>query len=502
MKIFYAGIVTETNTFAPAPTGMANFEEVGIRRGDGSGQVSLFAPCDELLARLAAEGGHELVPGLMAFAQPYGTTMRSVYEQLRDELLAGLRAALPVHAVILPLHGAMVAEGYPDCEGDLIERVRSIVGPEVPIGVELDLHCHFTEQMRTQADVIVAFKEYPHTDINDRLAELWALTLATAERRIRPVTAVHDCRMVGLWHTTRQPMQAFVQRMKDLEGRDGILSVSFGHGFAYGDVPESGAKVWVVADGLLPAAQVKAQALAEQLGCELVDMREATRVRQLSIDAALDRVLAAPLGKPLVLADTADNAGGGAAGDATFILRRLLDRGIGNVALGAFWDLGAVRICTDAGVGAVLRLRMGGKCGPTSGDPVDLRVTVRAIKAEHAQSGLSGSTMDCGPSVWVSTEDGIDLVLISLRTQVFGPNLFTGLGIDLTSKRAVVVKSSQHFHALFAPLAAEVLYVNTPGLMRADYENIPYQHRDGNYWPRVADPWKQTGGAPGGAARG
>jgi microcystin degradation protein MlrC len=218
-------------------------------------------------------------------------------------------------------------------------------------------------------------------------------------------------------------------------------------------------------------------------------MREASRVRPLSVDAALDIVRAAAAGKPLVLADTADNAGGGAASDATFVLRRVVERGIGNVALGAFWDLGAVRICIDAGVGSALQLRVGGKCGPTSGEPVDLRVTVRAIKTEHEQSGLAGSTAPCGASVWVSTEDGVDLVLNSTRTQVFGPNLFTGLGIELTRKRAVVVKSSQHFHALFAPLASEVLYVDSPGLMRSDYENIPYQNREPNYWPRVANPW-------------
>jgi microcystin degradation protein MlrC len=280
-----------------------------------------------------------------------------------------------------------------------------------------------------------------------------------------------------------------VQRMKHLEGHDGILSVSFGHGFPWGDVPESGAKVWVVADGLQPGAAALAQALAAQLGRELFEMRDANRVKQLSIDAALDRIPADSAGKPIVLADVADNSGGGAASDATFILRRVVERGMGNIALGAFWDLGAVRICIDAGVGSVLQLRVGGKCGPTSGEPVDLRVTVRAFKTEHEQSGLSGSTAHCGASVWVSTEDGIDLVLISVRTQVFGPNLFTGLGIELTHKRAVVVKSSQHFHALFAPLASEVLYVDSPGLMRTDYEDIPYRHRDLNYWPRVANPW-------------
>ena len=237
MKVFIAGILTETNTFAPTPTGMQAFEEGGILRGhslDADANLDADAPLATALAclrRLCQTEGHELAAGLIAAAEPSGTTLRAVYESLRDELLQTLRAALPVQAVILPLHGAMVAEGYFDCEGDLIESVRAIVGPSVPIGVELDLHCHFTERMRREANVIVAFKEYPHTDPVERLQELWRLTLDTALGRIAPVTAVYDCRMVSFWHTTREPMKSFVQRMKDLEGHDGVLSVSFGHGF-------------------------------------------------------------------------------------------------------------------------------------------------------------------------------------------------------------------------------------------------------------------------------
>jgi microcystin degradation protein MlrC len=386
----------------------------------------------------------------------------------------------------------MVAEGYPDCEGDLVARIREIVGPGVPIGVELDLHCHFTETLRTQADVVVAYKEYPHTDIVETLEEVWQLTLATALGRIRPVTAAVDCRMLGLWHTTRDPMRAFVQRMKALEGRDGVLSINFGHGFEYGDVPESGAKVWVIANEKIdPGSGVAlrlAGELAARLARELWDMREAARSVPQPLDAALDRLLAAPQGRPVVIADTADNAGGGAASDSSFVLRRLVERGIGQVAIGAFWDLAAVHICRDVGVGATLDLRIGGKCGPASGDPVDLRVTVRAVKDDHAQTGL-GARYPCGPSVWVSTAEGIDVVLVSTRQQVLGTDLFTGLGIDLSSRRGVVVKSAQHFHAAFAPIAQQVLYAETPGLLRSDLENIPFRHRSLNFWPRVADPW-------------
>ena len=478
MKVFIAGIFTETNTFAAFPTGKAAFEV--NRRSD-----PFFAGMRPSLESWAAGGGHTLVIGPVMSAMPAGRTVRSAWEALRDELLADLQAAMPVDAVLLPLHGAMVAEGYDDCEGDLLERVRAIVGPKVAIGVELDLHCHFTERMQRCADVLVAFKEYPHTDVLDRLAEVWRLTLDTAAGRIRPVTAVVDCRMVGLWHTTREPMAGFVRRMQSLEGQGSVLSVSFGHGFPFGDVPEAGAKVWVVTNDDLPRAQV----LADELARELWAMRHDTRTVPMGLAPALDALQSAPPGKPLVLADVADNAGGGASSDSTFMLSALLERGIGHVAIGPIWDLGALQACREAGVGSTLALRVGGKCGPASGLPVDLNVTLRAFKEHHVQTWPKVTTFDCGPSAWVQTADGIDLVLTSVRQQAVGTDLFTGLGIDLTAKRAIVVKSTQHFHAAFAPLAQQVLYVDTPGLLRSDFENFDYRRRSLNYWPRVGDPW-------------
>jgi microcystin degradation protein MlrC len=285
-------------------------------------------------------------------------------------------------------------------------------------------------------------------------------------------------------------MKSFVQRMKDVEREPGVLSVSFGHGFPYGDVPEAGAKIWVVSDGDEPLAARWAATLVREVWA----MREHTRARPSTLADALTRLQTVrretPDAKPVVMADIADNAGGGASSDSSFVLRGLLERGIGNVALGAYWDLGALQICRDAGVGSTLDLRVGGKCGPASGDPVDLRVTVRAVREDHVQTVLGLSTFACGPSVWVSTADGIDLVLITIRQQVYGVDLFSGLGIDLASKAAIVVKSSQHFHAEFAPLASEVLYVDTPGLLRSDFEHMPYHQRDLNYWPRVDDPWR------------
>lgn len=477
MKVFVGGIATETNTFATAPTGAAGF--VVSRPGD------VDYPPLAILQRLAKEGGDTIAPGLFADAQPLGPTVREVYEGLRDELLGDLKRALPVDAVVLPLHGAMVADGYPDCEGDLIKRARTLVGPNVPIGVELDLHCHVTKRMLGAADIIIAYKEYPHTDVEARLEEVWRLTLATARGKIRPMTAAVDCRMVGFWHTTREPGAGIVRKMTAFEASPGVLSVSFGHGFPWGDVPESGAKVWVITDG----DEALASRVAETLRTDIWNSRESTRGYEIDLATAIRTLIEAPAGRPIVIADIADNAGGGASSDSTFVLRALIDAQIGDVALGAFWDLGAIQTCREAGEGARLNLRIGGKCGPLSGDPVDLAVTVRRVKEAHEQSQLGLSPTPCGPSVWVSTETGIDLVLISTRQQVYGTNMFTGLGIDLARKRAIVVKSSQHFHQEFAPLASRVLYVDTPGLLRSDFANIPYTARPLNFWPRVADPW-------------
>jgi len=502
MRIFTAFLATETNTFAAAPTGWGSFEVYDIFHGDASTRDATgYGQFPLLLRGWLAEQGHELIESVCAFAMPGGVTQRAVYESLRDEILADLRAALaagPVDGLLLILHGAMVADGYPDCEGDLLARARAIVGPDVSIGVELDLHCHFTELMQRSADVIVAYKEYPHIDAVPRLRELLRLVLDTAQGRVKPTTAVFDCRMVGLWHTTREPMAGFVRRMAAAEQRPGVLSVSLGHGFPWADVPEAGAKLWVVTDN----DAALAARIAAELGRAFWDLREQTQVPLLDIEPALAlaQTLAAD-GGPVVLADVGDNAGGGAMSDSTFMLRALLaqgEQGCSEVAIGAFWDLGAVQLCRDAGVGARIALRLGGKCGPDSGAPLDVAVTVMALDADFSQPGpgADGQRTALGASVWVrvdsgvagGVENGIDIVLISRRSQVLSPQLFTGLGIDLARKKLVIVKSAQHFHAQFAALAKAVLYVATPGSVDMDFARLRYQVRSLDYWPRVADP--------------
>ena len=430
---------------------------------------------------LAEQAGHELVESLAAFAQPAGPTVRQVYEALRDEILEAAEAALPLDIVLLGLHGAMVAEGYDDCEGDLIARLREVVGEETFIGAELDLHCHLSRAMVAGADCLIAYKHYPHTDIAERACELFAIAERSARGEVQPVTAVYDCAMSGMWRTSEPAMAEFVQAMKRAEMREEILSVSLAHGFPWGDVSDAGAKLWVVADG----DRKRAVSLARELGERFTYMRDETAARQLGMADALDRAESLP--GPVVIADIADNAGGGAPGDSTFILEEMLARGLSDVVTGCYWDSQAVRFCMEAGQGARLALRIGGKTGPASGDPVDLDVEVMALAENHAQTGLGEMTVPLGPSAWVRAK-GVDIVLTGLRSQVFAPDAFTGLGIDLGAAHIVVVKSTQHFHAAFAPLASDILYAETPGALSMDFANIPYRKRSPDFWPNVAEP--------------
>jgi microcystin degradation protein MlrC len=415
---------------------------------------------------------------MAAWSRPRGrpAPRRATPTRLRDELLAVVQAAMPLDMVLLGLHGAMVADGYDDCEGDILTRVRRIVGPEAKLGATLDPHSHLTPEMVATADVLVLFKEYPHSDVLARAEEMVELIAAAQAGRIRPVPALVDCHMVVPIHTTREPGRSLVARMQAME-RDGALSVSVAQGFATGDVPGMGTKVLVYTDGDAAAAS----RLAQDLAVTVIGLREQLLARYVSVADALDRVVAASTG-PIVLADRADNPGSGAAGDSTSILRAMLDRGIGDAAIGPIWDPGAGAVALEAGIGARLSLRIGGKTGPLSGDPVDLDCTVSAIVRDMATTGKAGTSVPLGDAVMVRAGT-LDIVLITRRTQAFNTGLFTGLGCDPARKKLVVVKSAQHFYDSYAVIAREVIYVGAPGSASAEWASLPYRKIQQPKWP-------------------
>lgn len=445
----------------------------------------------ECLQQHSIDRGDHMTYGLSAFAQPSGITLRSAYECLRNEMLDDLRNAQPVDIVILLLHGAMIAEGYDDCEGDIITRVRTLVGPEVFIGVELDLHCHLSPPMLNGADIIVTYKEYPHIDINDRAIELYELASQTSKGLIIPTMAIFDCKMIGLYPTTEPMMRGFVERMIAAEQQEAVLSVSFAHGFPWGDVPYTDGKILVVTDN----NPTLAASLAQALGRQLFALRGEIGFNTLPMDKALSRALASK-NTPVVVADQSDNPGAGAPSDATFVLRWLLDHGVESAAMAILYDPQAVRLAKTAGEGATLKLRLGGKLGPSSGDPLDLTVTVLCIKENHRnpQPQQQGDPLyyALGDTVALRCE-GIDIIVSSRRGQCFTPDLFRNFGIDPEQKQLLIPKSMNHFYAAFAPMASEILYMAAPGAVTPVVENIDYQCMPiADKYPWVENPHRRS----------
>lgn len=484
MKVYTAMFSHETSSFSPIPTARRNFESLHYRRPGPTPNLEVESATSGPNAKwipLALQHGHTIVPGPTMEATPSGRTRKGDYEALREEILDDLRRAMPVDAILLMLHGSQMAVGYDDCEGDLLSRIRDIVGAKVPIGVELDLHCNISQAMVDNATILMACKEYPHTDFGDRAVDLFRLVEAAARGAINPVMAFERVPMLNLFFTTRQPMRGFVDRVTALEGKDGVLSITLAHGFAFADVPEASASVIVTTDN----APQRGRALARQLAQEFFALRDVAGSHPVSIDEALDQALAAA-GGPVVIADGSDNPGGGAPGDSTFILRRMLERGITNAAVALLWDPMAAQIARDAGIGRRIEMRIGGKMGPSSGQPVDVEAEVTAVAENPLQTGLSGRRDDIYSQLGLSAAlriNGIDVIVNTKRLQTFSPDCFSELGVDPRSKRILVVKSTQHFYAQFAPLAHSVIYCDAPGAQSKDMKSRIYRNLRRPIWP-------------------
>lgn len=479
MKVFVSALGHETNSFSPIPTNRASFAQtILLRPGDERMERPMYLMGNDTIIAAAKAAGHEVALSTMAFAQPSAPTVRADYEGLRDEILDDLGREGPVDMVFLVLHGAMMAEGYDDCEGDLIARARKIIGPDVPIGVLLDLHCNVTDLMLENAAIVMACREYPHVDFDERAGELFEQINAAALGKTKPVTYQFRIPMLSMFHTPREPMRGFVDRARDCERHNNVLQVTLAHGFPWSDFEGAGASVLVTTDG----DPEKAEKLASELGHEFFALRDKGTEPYMTIDETLDAALAAPEGT-IVVSDGSDNAGGGAASDSTFLIRACLERGMKDVAVALLWDPVAVDMAFAAGEGASLDMRIGGKAGPLSGAPLDLNVKVlKLTEGKRHQLFTPEQRAPLGRTALVET-GGIEIVLNDLRQQPMHPTAFIEAGCDPWTKRLVIVKSSQHFYAGFAPKAAKVLYCNAPGSMNKDARGRPYKNITRPIWP-------------------
>ncbi|MFS4438163.1 M81 family metallopeptidase [Paracoccaceae bacterium GXU_MW_L88] len=482
MRVFCASIATECNTFSPLRADFTDFQQSFYAPpGQHPESPTLCSAVFPALRRRSRAGEIELIEGTATWAEPGGIVNAATWDRLRDEVLGQLKAAMPVDAVILGLHGAMIAENCVDCEGVLIERIREMVGEDVKIGVTFDPHSHLSAKRTDNANIITVFKEFPHTDFVETGEACVDLTLRAVRGEINPKISVFDVKMMDVLPTSKEPMRGFVDRMTRLETKETALSISAIHGFMAGDSPDLGAKIIVITDD----NRVCGDRLAQHLGMKLFALRGRTKPDFLTAREALTEAMAFPE-RPVVIADVWDNPGGGVAGDSTIILREALQMGLSNIAFGTIWDPMAVRLCHAAGEGASLRLRIGGKTSDMAGEPVDLDVTVRRV-ARNAVQSFGTSIVPLGDSAVVEA-NGIEIVLNSNRAQAFSPDLFTNLGVDALSKQALIVKSTNHFHGAFAKIAAKILYAAVEGPYPNDPRKTHYTRLERQIWPIVENP--------------
>jgi microcystin degradation protein MlrC len=335
--------------------------------------------------------------------------------------------------------------------------------------------------MVSHADVLVAYKEYPHWDIKDRADELVEVCAKAVRGEVHITGSLVDTGMIIPIHTSREPGKRMVADLKKLEQSPKILTASVIHGFATGDVADMGTRVLVYTDNDVRLASTSASSFAEKLR----DARRDFSIEYLSVNEALEASRAVGA-TPVVLADRADNPGSGAAGDSTFVLAQLIENGFDRTALGPLWDPAAVQICFAAGIGATISLRIGGKTGPMSGNPVDVQCVVKNLKRDHKQTNLTGEPLAVGDTALIDIR-GIECLLTSTRAQALDTALFTGVGCELDDKDLVVVKSAHHFYKSFSTVSERVLYVGAPGSATPNWSDLTYEKASLPKWPITAE---------------
>jgi microcystin degradation protein MlrC len=472
-KAFIAGLMHETNAFSPVPT---NLESFSIWRPEGALEPP---PSRDTFGygaywRLALAEGLDVSPGFFAICQPSAALSAQGWAALRKEILADLDRAGEVDRVFLMLHGAQCAQDTDDVEADLLRAVRARVGPSVPIAAVLDLHANISAGMLEAADYLLACHEYPHTDFESRAHLAYRLLERHVGGGLQPVTVALRLPVVGAYPTPVEPMRSVVALAREVESRPGVLAVSICHGFWLSDTADAGSTVLVTTQGDADLAEALAQEIADRYAAATAAVPQLAQPPAAAVRQALE--LAAQTGRPSVVADRCDNPGGGAAGDSTFVLRELLACGSEGLAFGMLWDPMAVDFAHRAGVGARLRLRLGGKVGPCSGEPLDVEVEVLALRDDARQAAFAQGEprLPLGRTARLRA-GGVDIIVNTERQQVFDPRVFTAHGIEPSACRVIVVKSTTHFRNGFAPLAGGIVECETPGSVTTDPTLLAYR---------------------------
>jgi len=476
-RIAIAGFLHETNTFVQRLTGMHAFLAADAWPGLVRGQQMFEAVANANIAvagfiEEAKAHNHELLPLLWASANPSGLVAREAYEEIWSMLSRELEQVMPVDALFLDLHGAMVAEHIDDGERELLERIRAIIGADVPIVAALDFHANISPRMVALSDALTVYRTYPHVDIGDtgRRAAILLQRILDGERLHKAYRQLPFLISLPWQCTLIEPLASLMLQVENLE-RDGYFSTAIVPGFPLADVHDSGPAV--IAYGNDAATT---EAVAQRLFDAMLAQRAAFCGKLWSAVDAVSHALASGDNGTVILADTQDNPGGGASGDTTDILHELVRQRATDACVGLLCDPAAAVAAHAAGVGATIALALGARSGLGSA-PLSGRYIVEALgNGRFTGTGpfYQGCKMDLGPMARLRL-DGIQILVTSRKQQAADQAMFRHLGIEPARQRILVLKSSVHFRADFAKLAREILVVAASGENVADLAQLHYQ---------------------------
>ncbi len=477
----------ESNTFKKGATTLADFEAEALAEGEAA--IAAYGSANTELAGFldaSREAGWNMQHVISAHAGPGARVARATFDHIAGKICDAARAEKDsLDGILLGLHGAMVPDFCEDGEGELLSRLRAIVGPDMPIAIVLDLHANATPQMCELADIIVSYKTYPHIDMRERGLQAGRILEQTMSGRIDPATLRAHRPMLDEINAGRSdagPMVAIYERARAFETEPGIHAVSINAGFSDADIREVGPTVLVTFDRNMAGVKARARAMAEELADSIWDARFASENRYLEVEEAAAIASAFDASKgPLIIADYSDNPGSGAYGDATNLLKAMLDARLENAAFGPMIDPEAAAQLTTRKVGDRVKLQLGGKNDPAfGGGPLEVEGEIRLISdGRYIGDGpiIGGLHYSFGPTA-VLRIDGIDVLVVSGNSQMLDQQQFKAFGIMPAEKSVIGLKSMQHFRAAFEPISGRVIVcdsgaLSTPQYHRRHYRNVP-----------------------------
>ena len=473
MRLIIGGIMHETHTFSAEPTTVESLNVVA-----GGDELLAFAGVNHSLGGVideCRERGIDLALAFFADGVSTGVPDRQTFDFLVGKLCSGIAAALPADGIVLTLHGAMVAEDFPDAEAEIVRRVREVAGPELPIAVTLDLHANIGQAMVDRVNVITTYDTYPHVDAAERAREAVDLLVRTIQGELRPTMALAKPPLMPVPQaiaTAEGPFKTIFDRAHEMERSGEAITVTAAGGFAYADVPEAGIGLLVTTDDDPEGAR----RLADELATLAWSLRHDMIVRNTPPAEAVAEAIAFPEG-PVMLVDVGDNIGGGTPGDGTVLLAELLAQDAREATI-VIADAEAARAAFDAGVGGMVQVTVGAKTDRLHGDPVPVTGRVRLLcdgRWIHEGPENAGVPVDMGPAA-VLRCGGVNLVLTTRKSMPGDQQQLKSVGIDPARQHIIVVKAAVRWRGGFGPIAKHAVYADTPGLGSVDLQRFPYQH--------------------------